>query len=493
MSMPLKSAVAVSSTTTSPSPHGSVEPAERAEAKNRTEDSGKDRSASRVRMTLPTWPVAPNTPMVGFEGRVMPPRLPAARGAPPSAFGRGRGSRRRGAAAVCDHGDVFPTDRADEVAATPFGIYVHVPFCERRCGYCAFTTVAVGDPEGEETAARIERYVAAAIDEVRTAAAVLGGGAPPVTSVFFGGGTPTMLSAEQVGRVLGAVIDVFDVRDDLEVTVESNPDGLRPGQLAALHAVGATRMSFGMQSIRRRVLALLDRTHDPERALAAAAEARSVGFEHVSLDLIYGTPGETEEDWAATLGAVIGTDVDHVSAYALGIEAGTKLAARVRSGELATPDDDVAANRYQLADHVLGRAGFSWYELSNWARDDDARCRHNLLYWRNQNWWGVGPGAHSHLSGLRWWNVGDTDRWAAGATDAELGSSRIGGHELLNAEQRELERVLTGIRLAEGLPLIDEVALDDHVRDLVEVRDGRAVLTDPGRLLADEVVRCLTV
>ena len=392
---------------------------------------------------------------------------------------------------------MFLTDRADEVAATPFGIYVHVPFCERRCGYCAFTTVAVGDPDGDETAARIERYVVAAVAEVHTAAATLGGVAPPLTSVFFGGGTPTMLSAEQLGRVLDAVTDAFEVRDDLEVTVESNPDGLRTGQLAALHEVGATRMSFGMQSIRRRVLALLDRTHDPERALAAAAEARGVGFEHVSLDLIYGTPGETDRDWAATLDAVVSTDVDHVSAYALGIESGTKLAARVRSGELATPDDDVAAERYRLADRVLEHAGFSWYELSNWARDDDARCRHNLLYWRNQNWWGVGPGAHSHLSGLRWWNVGDTEQWAAGTSDDTLTSARIGGHELLDAEQRELERVLTGIRLAEGLPLDGSAdarsALDDRVRGLVEVRDGRAVLTDSGRLLADEVVRSLTV
>ncbi len=396
--------------------------------------------------------------------------------------------------AVCDHVQVFAIDRAEEVAATPLGVYVHVPFCERRCGYCAFTTVAVGDPDGTDAAARIERYVDAAIDEVRAAAAALAGVAPPLTSVFFGGGTPTTLSAEQLGRVLGAVTGSFEVRDDLEVTVESNPDGLRPGQLAALREVGATRVSFGMQSIRRRVLALLDRTHDPERALAAVAEARAVGFEHVSLDLIYGTPGETAEDWAATLDAVVSADVDHVSAYALGIEAGTKLAARVRSGELATPDDDVAADRYQLADRVLGRAGFSWYELSNWARGDDARCRHNLLYWRNQNWWGVGPGAHSHLSGLRWWNVGDTDTWAAAASDATWSSPRIGGHEVLDTEQRELERVLTGIRLAEGLPLLGDAgrsALDDRVRGLVEVHDGRAVLTDSGRLLADEVVRAL--
>jgi putative oxygen-independent coproporphyrinogen III oxidase len=292
---------------------------------------------------------------------------------------------------VCDHVGVILSDRADDVAATPFGLYVHVPFCERRCGYCAFTTVAVGDPSGGGAAERIERYVDAAVGEIRTAAGVLGGTQPSLTSVFFGGGTPTMLSAAQLGRVLDAVRESFEVRDDLEVTVESNPDGLRPDQLAGLRDVGVTRMSFGMQSIRRRVLELLDRTHDPERALAAVAEARSVGFDHVSLDLIYGTPGETAEDWAATLDAVVSTDVDHVSAYSLGIEAGTKLAARVRRGELPNPDDDVAADRYLEADGVLGGAGFSWYEISNWARSDDARCRHNLLYWRNQNWWVSAP------------------------------------------------------------------------------------------------------
>ena len=399
---------------------------------------------------------------------------------------------------VCDHVGVILSDRADDVAATPFGLYVHVPFCERRCGYCAFTTVAVGDPSGGGAAERIERYVDAAVGEIRTAAGVLGGTQPSLTSVFFGGGTPTMLSAAQLGRVLDAVRESFEVRDDLEVTVESNPDGLRPDQLAGLRDVGVTRMSFGMQSIRRRVLELLDRTHDPERALAAVAEARSVGFNHVSLDLIYGTPGETAEDWAATLDAVVSTDVDHVSAYSLGIEAGTKLAARVRRGELPNPDDDVAADRYLEADGVLGGAGFSWYEISNWARSDDARCRHNLLYWRNQNWWGVGPGAHSHLSGLRWWNVDDEHRWASGAHQPELSSARIGGHEVLDAEQRELERVLTGIRLAEGLEVDPALGVGPGLlesrdgRDpLVEQVRGRLMLTPAGRLLADDVVRAL--
>ncbi|MHB1138952.1 MAG: radical SAM family heme chaperone HemW [Microthrixaceae bacterium] len=365
-----------------------------------------------------------------------------------------------------------------EVAATPIGLYVHVPFCERRCGYCAFNTATLADPGGAAALATTERYVAAALAELDLAADVLRGAAPPLTSVFVGGGTPTMLNAAQLVRILDRIRQRFDVADDLEVTVESNPDGLAPGQLAALREEGVTRVSFGMQSVRRRVLALLDRTHDPERSLAAVAEARAAGFDHVSLDLIYGTPGETAEDWRATLDAALSTRVDHVSAYALGIEAGTKLGARVRRGELPRPDDDEAADRYLVADEVLRAAGFDWYEISNWARSPDARCRHNLLYWRNHNWWGIGPGAHSHLSGTRWWNVDPVEQWADAlfgrGPDTTNAPGFVGGQEHLDDEQRRLEDLMLGIRLVEGLPL-DERS------------DRRLVLTPRGRLLADTV------
>jgi oxygen-independent coproporphyrinogen-3 oxidase len=385
----------------------------------------------------------------------------------------------------------------DGLATTPVGIYVHVPFCERRCGYCAFNTYVLGDPGGGAALATTERYVAAAVAELELAAGALDG-APPLTSVFFGGGTPTMLSADQLGRIIAAVHERFAVADDLEVTVESNPDGLHDGQLARLREEGATRVSFGMQSIRPHVLALLDRTHDPERSLAAVAEARAAGFDHVSLDLIYGTPGERPADWRDTLLAASATGVDHVSAYALGIEEGTKLAARVRRGALPVPDDDEAADRYLVADELLGAAGFDWYEISNWARSPQARCRHNLLYWRNHHWWGIGPGAHSHVTGRRWWNVDPPEEWA----DALLGDagdrSHVGGHERLDASQRELERVMLGLRLAEGLalgseepevPALDRPEVEALVRDgLVQRAGAGVVLTRSGRLLANQVI-----
>lgn len=375
------------------------------------------------------------------------------------------------------------------IATTPLGIYLHVPFCERRCGYCAFSTVAVGD-RPDPTLTR--RFLDGVRAELAVADTVLGPRRPPLTSVYLGGGTPTMLSPAETAEVLTAVRNRFDLADDVEVSVESNPDGLAAGQLAALRELGVTRVSFGLQSVRPRVLQLLDRTHDPERALAAVAEARTVGFDHVSLDLIHGTPGERAEDWLATLRAAVGSGADHVSAYALSIEPGTKLAARVRSGELPVPSDDEAADRYVVADELLQAAGFGWYELSNWARGDAARSRHNLLYWRNQHWWGVGPSAHSHVGGRRWWNHDQLGPWADALAARDTPEA---GHEQPDDAARQLETVMLGIRLAEGLPL-DVLPDPDAVPALVDdglttVVGERLVLTLRGRLLADHVVRRL--
>lgn len=375
------------------------------------------------------------------------------------------------------------------IATTPLGIYLHVPFCERRCGYCAFSTVAVGDRPDPTLTRRFLHGVRA---ELAVADTVLGPQRPPLTSVYLGGGTPTMLSPAETAEVLTAVRNRFDLADDVEVSVESNPDGLAAGQLAALRELGVTRVSFGLQSVRPRVLQLLDRSHDPERALAAVAEARAVGFDHVSLDLIHGTPGERAEDWLETLRAAVDSGADHLSAYALSIEPGTKLAARVRSGELTEPSDDEAADRYVAADALLRAAGFEWYELSNWARGDGARSRHNLLYWRNQHWWGVGPSAHSHLAGRRWWNHDQLGPWADALAD---GASAEAGHEQPDGAARQLEAVMLGIRLAEGLPLD---ALPERTSAAAVIDDGlatlvgdRLVLTLQGRLLADHVVRTL--
>jgi oxygen-independent coproporphyrinogen-3 oxidase len=314
--------------------------------------------------------------------------------------------------------------------------------------------------------------------------------------VFVGGGTPSLLGAAGLADVLASVRATFGLADGAEVTTESNPESTSPEFFDGIRAAGYTRVSLGMQSAAPHVLATLDRRHTPGRAVAAAAEARAAGFDHVSLDLIYGTPGETETDLRASLDAVLAAGVDHVSAYALIVEPGTALARRIDRGELPAPDDDVLASDYELIDDTLTAAGFDWYEVSNWASATDARCRHNLGYWLGADWWGAGPGAHSHLGGVRWWNVKHPARYAA--TLAE-GRSPAAGREILTDADRALERVLLELRLSDGLPL---AALDapaeaasaarEGLLDLVALADGRCVLTRRGRLLADAVVRRLT-
>ena len=385
------------------------------------------------------------------------------------------------------------SDRSDHVPGTPFGIYLHVPYCARRCGYCAFTTYVVAAPAA--AAAAHERFVAGAVAELEVAAALLAG-APPVSTVFVGGGTPSLLDPSLLAALLDAVRDQFDVTDDLEVTVEANPGGLVDGgstedAFGTWAAAGVTRASFGLQSAVPRVLELLDRTHSPDAAANAVAAAHAAGITHTSVDLIYGTPGETAADWDASLDAAVSAGTDHVSAYALGIEPGTKLAARVRDGSLPQPSGDEAADRYQRTEDLLGAAGFEWYEISNWSRSPGSQCRHNLLYWRNHHWWGVGPGAHSHVAGVRWSNLKDPDAWATGMVDDD---PQLNDLEVLGPDEQALERLMLGVRLAEGL---DVAGLPDDAVDrvvahgLAAVDGGRLVLTLDGRLLADTVVRAL--
>jgi putative oxygen-independent coproporphyrinogen III oxidase len=389
----------------------------------------------------------------------------------------------------------LPDSAREGLARTPFGLYVHVPFCATRCGYCDFNTYTAD--ELGPGASRAE-YAGTAIAELRQAAETLGPDLPTVSTVFVGGGTPTLLAADDLAAVLAEARRLFPVADDVEVTTEANPETVTPASLATLRAAGFTRISLGMQSAAEHVLAVLDRRHTPGRAVEAAREAHAAGFEHVNLDLIYGTPGETDADWAASLDAVLAAPVDHVSAYALIVEEGTRLARRISRGELPMPDDDVLADRYEQADDALRAAGFDWYEVSNWARGEAARCRHNELYWANANWWGVGPGAHSHVGGLRWWNVKHP---AAYADRLLRGESPVQDTELLDDDDRALETVMLGLRLREGLPLtaLSDAgrlrAADAVVRGLLEPgahTTGRAVLTDRGRLLADALVRELT-
>jgi putative oxygen-independent coproporphyrinogen III oxidase len=394
-------------------------------------------------------------------------------------------------------GEVAPADGAlpgpaiAEAAGRPFGFYLHVPFCAARCGYCDFNTYTATELGGGGSQAS---YARTAVEEVRLARRVLGDLDRPVDTVFFGGGTPTLLPAEDLALMLAAVRDEFGLAPDAEVTTEANPESVDPRSLAKLREAGFTRVSFGMQSAAPHVLQILDRKHTPGRALQAVEEATAAGFEHVNLDLIYGTPGESLEDWRASLDSALSAQPDHVSAYALIVEEGTQLARRVRRGELPMPDDDDLADKYMLADELLTSAGLGWYEVSNWARTDEARCRHNELYWRGDTWWGIGPGAHSHVGGVRWWNVKHPSAYA---DRLDAGDSPAYAREILDEETRRVERVLLEIRLREGLPLgvLDEAgraAAELAVGDGLLVREnGRLVLTRRGRLLADAVVRDL--
>jgi oxygen-independent coproporphyrinogen-3 oxidase len=364
----------------------------------------------------------------------------------------------------------------------PFGVYVHVPFCSARCGYCDFNTYVPGDGVARDG------FVDAVLAEWSLAERVLGG-APAAATVFLGGGTPTLLDDAEIARLLAAI----PRRRGAEVTIEANPDTLDAARLRTLKAAGATRLSIGMQSASPAVLATLERTHTPGRAVAMARLARDAGFDHVSLDLIYGTPGERDADWAASLAAAVAAGVDHVSAYALTLEPGTRLHARIRRGRLSDLDEDAQARRYRFADAALSAAGLDWYEVSNWAASPQARCAHNLGYWRSHDWWGLGPGAHSHVGGVRWWNVLHPARYAR-ATLA--GGSPAAGREVLTAAQRATERTMLGIRLADGLPLAEPAPAAPALAargllDVTALRGGVARLTLDGRLVADRVARDL--
>ncbi|MCG5432533.1 radical SAM family heme chaperone HemW [Mycobacterium sp. MYCO198283] len=371
----------------------------------------------------------------------------------------------------------------------PFGIYVHVPFCATRCGYCDFNTytpaeLGGADPDAWLHALRIELRLAAENVGPRT-----------VDTVFVGGGTPSLLGAERLTAVLAAIRDNFRLATDAEVTTEANPESTSPDFFARLLSAGYTRMSLGMQSAAPHVLAVLDRTHSPGRAVAAAREAASAGFRHVNLDLIYGTPGERDEDLLHSIDAVLDADVDHVSAYALVVEDGTAMARRVRRGEVAAPDDDVLAHRYELVDQRLSDAGYGWYEVSNWARPG-GECRHNLGYWDGGEWWGAGPGAHGFVGDVRWWNV---KRPAAYSEALARGRSPIDDFERLDAAGAHTEAVMLRLRLRSGLALgtlsaAERARADRAIADGLLQREGdRVVLTDRGRLLADAVVRDLLV
>ena len=392
----------------------------------------------------------------------------------------------------------LPAAVLDRAQSVPFGVYVHVPFCRRRCGYCDFNTYTASEL-GPGTSQG--GYADTVLRELRLAADVLGDGdafgdrVQPASSIFFGGGTPTLLPAEHLGLIIREIGDRFGLTADVEITTEANPETVTPGYLGKLREVGFTRISVGMQSAVPKVLAVLDREHRPGRPEQVVRDARAAGFEHVNLDLIYGSPYETDADWQASLDAAIGAGPDHISAYALVVEQGTALARQVATGVVPAPDDDAQADRYVMADETLRAAGFDWYEISNWARTPAGRCRHNELYWSDANWWGLGPGAHSHVGGVRWWNVKHPTRYTA---MLDAGRSPAAGRETLDAVERFTEYLMLGVRRREGLSMLD---LPQPARVVVPqlatwglvdqqlFEDGRLVLTQRGRLMADAVVK----
>ncbi|MEU5362509.1 radical SAM family heme chaperone HemW [Streptomyces sp. NPDC005925] len=398
---------------------------------------------------------------------------------------------------VPDDGALPPQALAG-AADRPLGFYLHVPYCATRCGYCDFNTYTATELRGTGgVLASRDNYAATLTEEIRLARKVLGDDPRPVSTVFVGGGTPTLLAAADLVRALAAIRDEFGLAPDAEVTTEANPESVDPSYLAALRAGGFNRISFGMQSAKQHVLRVLDRTHTPGRPERCVAEAHAAGFAHVNLDLIYGTPGESDDDWRSSLDAALGAGPDHVSAYALIVEEGTGLARRIRRGEIPATDDDVHADRYLMAEETLSAAGFEWYEVSNWARSDAGRCQHNELYWRGADWWGAGPGAHSHVGGVRWWNVKHPGAYAAALA---AGRSPGAGRELLSDEDRRVERILLELRLRGGVPLAllreaglaaSRRALADGLLETGPYEEGRAALTLRGRLLADAVVRDL--
>ncbi|WP_104178673.1 radical SAM family heme chaperone HemW [Cryobacterium sp. Y50] len=391
---------------------------------------------------------------------------------------------------------LLPSSAAVQAAERDFGVYLHVPFCRVRCGYCDFNTYTATELRGVKQS----DYASQAVLEVEAAGRILTASGLPdrkVATVFFGGGTPTLLPVTDLVKMLSAVREQWGLERGAEVTTEANPDSVDAAYLGALADSGFTRVSFGMQSAVPHVLATLERTHDPERVPLVVEWARGAGLD-VSLDLIYGTPGESLADWRTSLEQALSLHPDHLSAYSLIVEDGTKLARQIRRGEIAPTDDDQQADFYELADELLAAAGYDWYEVSNWATSDAHRSRHNLAYWTGQDWWGVGPGAHSHVGGVRWWNVKHP---AAYSERMLAGLSPAAGRETLDAPTRELERILLQSRIRTGIPVASlsaagrrEVAglIADELVNAKAALAGTIELTLRGRLLADAVVRRLS-
>ena len=372
--------------------------------------------------------------------------------------------------------------------------YIHIPYCIKRCGYCDFNTYTPAELQITSELKDISNsYIDLLISEIKSARIEVGESAV-IPSIFFGGGTPSLMQASDIGRVISTIKDQFNLAKDAEITLETNPDTVTKEKLAQFLAAGVNRLSFGMQSAVPHVLATLDRTHNPDNLPQVTKWAKEVGFKEISVDLIYGTPGESKEDWQRSIDAALSLPITHISAYALIVEEGTKLAAQIKRGEVGNVDDDLSADKYIMADQAFTSAGFNWYELSNWAKPN-SESRHNIFYWLGKNWWGAGPGAHSHLNGKRFWNVKHPNLYKERIIKGE---SAVAEFENLESIQIESERLMLSIRLPSGVEkstLNDKQILDlagyvesGHL-DQANWNLGRATLTLDGRLIADRILR----
>lgn len=372
--------------------------------------------------------------------------------------------------------------------------YIHIPYCIKRCGYCDFNTYTPAELQITSELKDISNsYIDLLISEIKSARIEVGESAV-IPSIFFGGGTPSLMQASDIGRVISTIKDQFNLAKDAEITLETNPDTVTKEKLAQFLAAGVNRLSFGMQSAVPHVLATLDRTHNPDNLPQVTKWAKEVGYKEISVDLIYGTPGESKEDWQRSIDAALSLPITHISAYALIVEEGTKLAAQIKRGEVGNVDDDLSADKYIMADQAFTSAGFNWYELSNWAKPN-SQSRHNIFYWLGKNWWGAGPGAHSHLNGKRFWNVKHPNLYKERIIKGE---SAVAEFENLESIQIESERLMLSIRLPSGVEkstLNDKQILDlagyvesGHL-DQANWNLGRATLTLDGRLIADRILR----
>ena len=378
--------------------------------------------------------------------------------------------------------------------------YIHIPYCSKRCGYCDFNTYTPSELSAGATLIQVSeiaaKYIDTALLEIELAAKTAGQKVVP--TIFFGGGTPSLLPANEIARVIAKIKSSFDLDNDAEITLEANPDSLTREFLEGIKRAGVNRISLGMQSAVPKVLEALDRTHNPENVTKSALLIKEVGFEHLSVDLIYGAPGETLSDWEESYRTALDLPIDHVSAYALIVEQGTKLASQIKRGEKQLPPDDETAEKYLLFDSFANQKGFSWYELSNWAKPN-GECRHNIAYWNGSNWWGIGPGAHSFLKNRRWWNVKHPAKYQEllmNRKSPELSS------EELTLENRRDEALMLQIRMRSGIPLSDlndsqVVVAKSYLASEHLENDGwatnRLVLSPKGRLIADRIVREMLV